>query len=248
MSWQRKRVTSEAMRILLRSSRSAHTPAGRASTAKGRNCATDTIATSPTLPPTASTANGSDDHHHPVAEDRQHLAGEQQAVLRLLAQHGRKPRASGARWFRRYLVAAHGGRSLSEPGVPPTRVSASTVQRSISRAGRGVTCAATGASSRGRVRGPPAPRRAGRGSRALGEADRHRRRRAARRADRGRGRRAAVVPHPSNAAGVVAQTVAARSTSRAATCPPISSSLRTSLLRVRSSASSPPRSTTRTAA
>ena len=47
------------MRIFLRSSRSAHTPAGSARTANGRNCAALTIATSPTLPPIDSTANGS---------------------------------------------------------------------------------------------------------------------------------------------------------------------------------------------
>lgn len=46
------------MRIFLRSNRSAQTPAGRASPAKGRNWAADTTATSPTWPPTANTANG----------------------------------------------------------------------------------------------------------------------------------------------------------------------------------------------
>jgi hypothetical protein len=58
-SWQTRRTRSEAIRIFLRSSRSAHTPAGRASTTNGRNCAADTSATSATPPPTASTANGS---------------------------------------------------------------------------------------------------------------------------------------------------------------------------------------------
>ena len=52
------RVTSEAMTIRLRLSRSAHTPAGSASTANGRNCAADTMATPPTPPPVASTAKG----------------------------------------------------------------------------------------------------------------------------------------------------------------------------------------------
>ena len=57
-SWQTSRTRSEAIRIFLRSSRSAQTPAGRASTTNGRNCAADTIATSATPPPIASTANG----------------------------------------------------------------------------------------------------------------------------------------------------------------------------------------------
>ncbi len=43
----------------LRSRLSAHTPAGSASTANGRNCAADTSATCVTPPPTESTANGS---------------------------------------------------------------------------------------------------------------------------------------------------------------------------------------------
>ena len=84
--------TSEAIRIRLRSSRSAHTPAGSASTANGRNCAADTIATCATPPPTASTANGSTTAGDPVPEDGEHLAAEEQPVLRLVAQHRRQPR------------------------------------------------------------------------------------------------------------------------------------------------------------
>ncbi len=42
----------------LRSSRSAQTPAGRASSTNGRNCAAEVSATSPTPPPTERTAKG----------------------------------------------------------------------------------------------------------------------------------------------------------------------------------------------
>ena len=120
------RVTSEAMRIRLRLRRSAHTPAGSASTANGRNWAADTMATSPTPPPTASTANGRTTTGHPVAEDREHLAGEEQAVLRLVAQHRGQPRAQPAP-ARRLLgggalsgrvVGGHGAGQAWQPTAP----------------------------------------------------------------------------------------------------------------------------------
>src|SRR3954454_24082288 len=58
-AWVTRRTASEAIRIRLRSSRSAQTPAGTASSTNGRNCAVETRATSLTPPPMERTANGS---------------------------------------------------------------------------------------------------------------------------------------------------------------------------------------------
>ena len=57
-SWLAIRTRSEVIRIRLRSSLSAQTPAGSASSTNGRNCAAETSATSATPPPVARTANG----------------------------------------------------------------------------------------------------------------------------------------------------------------------------------------------
>src|SRR3954454_2268651 len=58
VSWVASRTRSEEIRMRFRSSLSAQTPAGNASSANGANCAADTSATCATPPPTDNTAKG----------------------------------------------------------------------------------------------------------------------------------------------------------------------------------------------
>ena len=156
-SWQASRTRSEAIRI-------ACGPAGPPRRRRAAP-APRTGGTAPRRPaprrrphrPIASTANGSATRGDPVAQDREHLAAEEQPVLRLVAQHRRQPDPSLRQ--HRHRIAA---KTRRERPVWPT--GPGTAERNGAPGATSAPEARRVTGDRGRVRRrcPAAARRPGR--------------------------------------------------------------------------------------